>query len=119
MFSQTLSDFDTVLRHALYRDGRRDRWSVPLQCSACAALIPLHDREMSLPSSEQGQGPGIGYVSGAAMQEEQDRVVAILAANGNPLFDPADAYETRLIHALRRLDGELLSVASAQKRNQL
>jgi len=55
-----------------------------------AALVPLHDPEVLQPTAKGCVSPGIGRISWSAMQEEQRRVVAVLAANRDPLLDSAD-----------------------------
>ena len=44
------------------------------------------------------------------MEKQQHRVCTIFAANGDPLFDPADGNVTCLVDSVLGLDGKMLRV---------
>src|SRR5204863_534376 len=81
--AEHLGELDSVLRHAIDSDRRRHRRSALSERSGCAPLIPLHDREGLQPRSKRGVAPRIGGIAGTAVQEKQDRIAAIFAANGD------------------------------------
>src|SRR5580698_8536398 len=98
---QPFGKLDTVLRHSVGRHGGGGRRSVSSEGSSGAALVPLHDGEVLQPAAKGCVSPGIGRIAGPAMQEEQRRVVAVLAANRDPLLDPADLDVGGLVDSVR------------------
>jgi hypothetical protein len=63
--------------------------------------------------------PRIGHVTWAAVQEQQDGVVAVLAADSDPLLDATQRDKTCFVDTLRGRDGELPDVAGAEQGSQL
>ena len=117
MLPQILGQFDAVLRHTI--DGHRRCHGLAglPERSARAPLVPLHDGEVPFPGSEERERPGIGDVAWAAVQEQNDGIVAIFAANRDPLLDSADGDVAAFVDALCRRNRIVLCVASSQKSN--
>ena len=90
--------------------------SVLSECSAGAALIPLDDGEVLQPRPEPGVTPRIGRVARSAVQKEQHRIVSVLAADRDPLLDAADLDVPGFVDAVRRGDGVVARVPSAEER---
>ena len=89
---------DSVARHAIQRDVRRVL-PVTTEGATRAALIPLHDREVRLVRRELRRERRERY-AGAAVNMQQDRVLSIVAADRDPLLEPADGDEARFLDAL-------------------
>src|SRR4029453_2962719 len=53
------------------------------------AVVPLDHRELALPGPQRWGEDRVGPAR-PAVQDQQDRVVAVLAAELDPLVDPAD-----------------------------
>lgn len=92
---------NAVLRHSVGGDGGGGRRSVSSEGSFGAALVPLHDGEVLQPATKGCVSPGIGRIAWPAIQEEQHRVVAVLAANRDPLLDSADLGVGGLVDSVR------------------
>jgi len=99
MRAQMLGQLDAILRHALQCHGRRQRVSGGAIRAAGASLVPLHDGEVLFPGAPTRRHWPAG-ASGPAVDEQEDRVIPILAADLNPLLDSADVDEPSLLHAL-------------------
>ena len=91
---QILGNLDPVHRHAI--DGQRglDGRTTAPEGLAGATLVPLNQCEILLPSGVHGVGVGAHRVAGSAVNEQHDRITAIGAVDGDPLFDATDAHET-------------------------
>ena len=110
---EPFGELDAVLRHPLDREIGRDGAPRGAESSAGAGLVPLHDREVALPRNECGRQPGDRRAR-AAVEHENDRVVAILAADRDPLRRAADLDEQSVVDAVRRRDPhELLALVLA------
>jgi hypothetical protein len=94
---EVLGDFDAVLRHALDCHGGLNGWTALAVSSAGATLIPLHQRDVPLPSREQGIGEGTPRVARPAVENKNDRVAPIGAFDRHPLLDAADGHEHLLV----------------------
>src|SRR6516162_2200606 len=99
MFPQILGQFDAVLGHAINGHGRSHGFSGLPESLTSTPLIPLHYREVLFPGSEKREGPGIRDVTRTAVQKQQHGIAAVLAANGDPLLDPADVDVTGFVNA--------------------
>src|SRR5829696_5000077 len=69
--------------------------AVAAQGLARPAVVPLDDREVLLPGP-QGQGEDRVGPAGPAVQDQQHRVVAVLASDLDPLVDPTNLDEPLL-----------------------
>src|ERR1700730_19384217 len=89
MASQILRELDAILCHPFQCHGWRGRVAGLAIGPAGAALVPLHDGEgflPGLPARRHRQGGA----AGATVDEQENRVVSILASDLNPLLDAAD-----------------------------
>src|SRR5579863_4992686 len=77
------------------------------ECSSSAGLIPLDDREVFFPGEEVSGKTFIGY-SGASVNHQDNWIVAVPAANGDPLIGAVDLDEHGLVDAVGRVDGQEL-----------
>jgi hypothetical protein len=68
--------------------------------AAAAALIPLDDRELLLPGSEELIGKWTQRVARPAVEHEHDRIPTTVVADGDPLGDAADGDEAPLFDPL-------------------
>jgi hypothetical protein len=98
--SEILRDLVAITRHALDREAGIDRSSRGPERSPGAGLIPLHDDEVLFPRKERG-GETRDRRAGAAMQHEDDGVVAILPPDRDPLFRAADVDEHAFVDSVR------------------
>ena len=64
-------------------------------------LVPLHNRELPLPWDERACGQAERH-AGTAVEHQNDRVGAVLAANSHPLVGPAELDVHALIDAVGR-----------------
>src|SRR5947209_495626 len=87
---QQFRKLDPVLDHSFGGDGGGSRGSVSSEGSSGAPLIPLDDGEILQPVSKTCVPPRIGCIAGPAMQEQQHRILAVFAANRDPLLKSAD-----------------------------
>ena len=87
---QQFRKLNTVLDHSVRCNRGSGGRSVSSERSPGTALVPLHNGEILEPTAKRCVSPGIGGIAGPAVQEEQHRVVAVLAANRDPLVDSAD-----------------------------
>jgi len=65
-----------------------------------STLVPLHDREVLLPRSLDRARQRNERSAGAAMYEEQQGVLRVLAAHVNPLIQSADAHRLQAVDAV-------------------
>jgi hypothetical protein len=112
---QQFGQLDAVLRHA--RDGDRPgrRAAVLAERPAGAALVPLHDGEVFRPSAEAGISPRVDRIARSAVQEQQHRIVPVVAADGDPLLDAADLDEPGLVNAVRGGGGEVARISRPEE----
>jgi hypothetical protein len=118
---QKRRDFDSILRHSFNRHGRPDR-ARSAESSARTALIPLHDGKVFSPAEAHSSRVWAGRYARSAMQQKQDRVITILAANTNPLVDSADVDKQFLVDSSRKIYGScardmVLSVTAVRESN--
>src|SRR6266568_1528920 len=97
MYPQILRELDTILCHPLQRHGWCGRVSGRTIGPAGAALVPLHDGEVFLPGLPARRDRQ-GGAAGATVDEQENRVVSILAADLNPLLDATDDDKPSLLH---------------------
>ena len=97
---QVLGDSKSILRHALECQHRPIRWRITAVRPACAALVPLYEREVLLPGAEEAIGVGAQRVARSAVEKENHRVRTALAPDGDPLLDTPHAYELLLVNRL-------------------
>ena len=95
---EILGKLDSVAREAIQRDVRRVL-PVTTEGTTRAALIPLHDREVRLVRRKLRRERRERY-PGAAVNVQQDGVLSVVAANRDPLLEPADGDEACLFDAL-------------------
>ncbi len=86
---------DAVVGEALERQPTGALRALLAERLSRAGLVPLHEREVPLPAAQEGaedrvRGPR------AAVDEEQDRVSGVLAADADPLLEAAEVHEARL-----------------------
>lgn len=68
--------------------------------SARASLVPMHECQILVPSMKERVSERTVRISRTAVQEEHDRILAILPFDGHPLVDAPDAYESLFAHRL-------------------
>ena len=106
MRAEILAYLDAVAHHAI--DGhRRFVLTVAAIGTARAALIPLHDGEILLPWPVDLRERHHG-IAGAAMDEQDHRIGAVIAADGDVLVDTPDPNERPLVDPVRCRDRENL-----------
>src|SRR5262249_29709662 len=94
--AQLLRELDAVGNEALARDAGG---AVLSERSSRSTLVPLHEHEILLVRCMRGDVRRL-YVAGPAVQEEQNRISAIVAAHGDPLLNTANGDEGSLFDAL-------------------
>ena len=114
-FDQQRRELDAVLHQAIDGDRLRRRAAVLAERPGGAALIPLHDGEVLQPQPESRVPPRVGGVARTAVQKQQHRVVAILAANRDPLLDAAHLDVLRLVDPVGRRDRVVAGVSRAHE----
>src|SRR5579883_371798 len=110
-----LGNLDAVVRHRVDRHRGGDRRAGALQRLALPALVPLDHREAAFPCSEPGSQRN-PRCARAAVEAEEYRIAAVLAADLDPLPEAADALVSRFLDAVGGLDGKRRSGAALQYR---
>ena len=89
---------DAVVAHLL--DGQRRIFCRRAAAVGhpCPALVPLHQGELPGPCPIHRIGIRTQRIAGAAADEQDDRVRATVALDGDPLLDAADGHEALLVH---------------------
>src|SRR6185437_9479018 len=99
---------DEALRcRAVLRAGEKEDGTLEHCVLSGAALIPLDDREEILPRALERPALRHHRGAGAAVDEEEDWIRRIVAADVDPLLDPADVDRLELVDTARSdgLDG--------------
>src|SRR5215472_5826260 len=107
-FADKLSHLDAVLRHAV---DRHVAWLpfIPAKGFTRAALVPLDDCEILLPSAKRQSEWYVGG-TGAPVQHEHDRVAAVFPPDLDPLLDAAYLDEHALLDPVLRVDSKRCGV---------
>ena len=113
LLQQQFRKIYAILNHPVDGDGGGDRRSVSSEGSSGAPLVPLDDGEILQPVAKTCVPPGIGRIAGPSMQEQQHRVLAVFAANRDPLLEAADLNIVRFVDSVWSGDRIVPRVASA------
>jgi hypothetical protein len=116
--AQRLCELDSVLGHAIDRDRLRHRSRILPQRPCGTALVPLNDREVLVPRPEHRVGPGIRGVARPTVKKKDDRVLAVLAPDRDPLLDAADLDVPGVVDAAGRRDGVVARIPIAKERHR-
>src|SRR5258708_16219829 len=119
MRSKIFGHFDAVLRHLRQGQGRRNRFAGSAKSAASATLVPLNDGEILFPWLPTGRHRN-GRPAPAAVNKENDRIVAIFTSHLYPLVDAADFDVHCFLEAVGRINrkgtrAEVLSISAKSK----
>src|ERR1700730_12814518 len=119
MHSKIFGHFDAVSCHLRQGHGRRNRFAGCAKSASGATLVPLNDGEIFFPRLPARRHRN-GRTTRATVNKEDNRIVAIFAANLNPLVDAADFYVHSFLDAVWRLNregarAEMLAISAKSK----
>src|ERR1700724_1043814 len=119
MHPKIFSHFDAVSCHLRQGHGRRNRFAGCAKSASGATLVPLDDGEIFFPWLPARRHRN-GRTTRATVNKEDNRIVAIFAANLNPLVDTADFHVHPLLDAVWRSNregarAEMLAISAPSK----